>query len=60
MVKLQYILLIHEVQKRFVVLLISKVYFSDHELRCYGYESNIILWVSVCVRKLQDFALAAF
>ena len=36
MVKLQYILLIHEVQKRFVVLSISKGIFS--KLRCYGYE----------------------
>ena len=22
--------------------------------------SNIVLWVSVCVRNMQDFALAAF
>ena len=36
MVKLQYILLIHEAQKRFLVLSISKGIFS--ELRCYGYE----------------------
>ena len=37
MVKLQYILLLHEVQKRFVVLSqLAKGIFS--ELRCYGYK----------------------
>ena len=49
MVKLQYILLIHEVQKRFVVRSISKGY-TFSELRCYDTD-DIVLWVSVFVRS---------
>ena len=59
MVKLQYILLVHEVQKRFVVLSINQ-----QRVLSVNYvvmdTSNIVLWVSVCVRNMQDFALAAF
>ena len=51
MVKLQYILLIHEVQKLQRVFSVNYVVMDT---------SNIVLWVSVCVRNMQDFALAAF
>ena len=36
MVKLQYILLIHEIQKNLWFSQLAKIIFS--ELRCYGYE----------------------
>ena len=57
MVKLQYFLLLHEVQKDLWFSQLAKGISVNYVVMD---TSNVVLWVSVCVRNMQDFALAAF
>ena len=52
MVKVQYILLIHEVQKKICGSLNQQKVLSVNYVVMDM--NNIVLWVSVCVRNMQD------